>query len=100
MSAGPGPEISAIRDQIESHEKSIRTLPAKFEAEVKGIADRITKKIIEVDTELFSQRQHHQLEDQALQAQEAQIMQEQVDAVLAQHYRLSRLHLEIAHPQK
>jgi hypothetical protein len=72
---GIGPEIY---DQIESHEKkisalhaAIKMLTAKFEAEVKGIEDRITKKKIEVNTELSLQRKQ-QLEDQALQAQHAQ----------------------------
>jgi hypothetical protein len=85
VSTGLGPEISEIHDQIESSEKKIKTLTAKFEAEVKGIADRITKKI-EVDTELFVQREQHQLENQALQAQhvqETQLLQDQLESVLA-----------------
>jgi hypothetical protein len=40
-----------IRYQIESDEKMTKTLPAKFEAEVKGSADRITKNMVEVDTQ-------------------------------------------------
>jgi hypothetical protein len=62
VSASVGREISAIHDQIESHEQKIKTLPAKFETQVKGIADPITKKL-EVNTELFSQWEHYQLEN-------------------------------------
>jgi hypothetical protein len=43
----------------------------KFEAEMKGSADRITKKKLEVETELSSKREI-QLGDVALQAQHAQ----------------------------
>jgi hypothetical protein len=55
-SAGLGPEISDIDGQIESQKKKIKTLTVKFEAEGKGTADRITKKEIEVNTELSLQR--------------------------------------------
>jgi hypothetical protein len=33
-----------IHDQVGLHEKNIKTLPTEFEADVKGITDRITKK--------------------------------------------------------
>jgi hypothetical protein len=52
VNAGLGPAISVIHDQIESHEKKIKTLPAKVEAELKSIAYRIAKKKIKLDTEL------------------------------------------------
>jgi peptidyl-tRNA hydrolase len=81
----------------------IKTLPAKFEAEVKGIADWITTKNIQVDMGLSLQREQHQFEDQVLQAQHAQepqLLQDLLDAVLAQQDRFSRHHLENAHTQK
>jgi hypothetical protein len=77
LSAGLGPEISEIHDQIESCERKvavfhaeIKTLTPEFETAVKGIANRITKKI-EVNTEHSSQCEQ-QLEFQALQVQHAQ----------------------------
>jgi hypothetical protein len=72
VSTGLGPEISAIHDQIESDEKKIKMLLAKFEAEAKGIANRIKMKKLQVDTEVSSQREHFQFKDPALQARHAQ----------------------------
>jgi hypothetical protein len=103
VSAGLAPDISKVYNQIKSAGKKIKTLTAKFDAEVKGIADRITKKKIQADTELSLQREQQQLDDQAPQAQraqEVQLLQNQLDAVLAQQDRFSRRHRENAHAQK
>jgi hypothetical protein len=73
-----------------------KRLPAKFEAEVRESTERITKKTFQVDRTLCSQREHcHQFEHQALQArhaQEKQLLQDLLDAVLAQQDPFSRGH--------